>query len=108
MNTMKEISVDELKEKMDLNADFQLIDVREVAEYEMGNNGGEHIPLSAVPENVDKFSRDKPVYIICRSGRRSANAVMYLEQKFGYENFYNVEGGMLAWKNEIDSSVDVE
>ena len=105
---MKEISVDELKEKMDEGADFQLIDVREPAEYEMGNNGGIHIPLSSVPENVDKIAADKPVYIICRSGRRSANAVMFLEQKYGRDNLYNVEGGMLAWKQDIDSSVDVE
>jgi len=105
---MKEISVDELKEKMDEGAEFQLIDVREPAEYEMGNNGGEHIPLQTVPEKTDLVSKEKPVYIICRSGRRSANAVMFLEQKFGLDNLYNVEGGMLAWKQEIDASVDVE
>lgn len=105
---MKEISVDELKEKMDEGADFQLIDVREPAEYEMGNNGALHIPLSSVPDKVSEIAKDKPVYIICRSGRRSANAVMYLEQKFGMDNLYNVDGGMLAWKHEIDSSVDVE
>jgi rhodanese-related sulfurtransferase len=105
---MKEISVDELKAKMDEKADFQLIDVREIAEYQMGNNGAEHIPLSSIPDNLDKISKEKPVYIICRSGRRSANAVMFLEQKYGMENLYNVEGGMLAWKEEVDSSVDVE
>lgn len=105
---MKEISVDELKEIMDSGADYQLIDVREPAEYDMGNNGGEHIPLQTVPDKKDKFSKDKPVYVICRSGRRSANAVMFLEQNFSYDNLYNVEGGMLAWKEEIDSSVDVE
>jgi rhodanese-related sulfurtransferase len=105
---MKEISVDELKNKIDNKEECQLIDVREFAEYQMGNNGGEHIPLSMVPDHIDKISKDKPVYIICRSGRRSANAVMYLEQKYGYQNVFNVEGGMLAWKEEIDASVDVE
>jgi len=105
---MKEISVDELKESMDSGNEYQLIDVREPAEYQMGNNGGEHIPLQTIPEKVESVSKDKPVYIICRSGRRSANAVMFLEQNFGFENLYNVEGGMLAWKEEIDSSVDVE
>lgn len=105
---MKEISVDELKSFMDSGADFQLIDVREPAEYEMGNNGAEHIPLSSIPDNLDKIAKDKPVYIICRSGRRSANAVMFLEQKYNMENLFNVEGGMLAWKQDIDSSVDVE
>ena len=105
---MKEISVDELKEAMDSGSEYQLIDVREPAEYEMGNNGAEHIPLQTIPEKTDLVAKDKPVYIICRSGRRSANAVMFLEQKFGYDNLFNVEGGMLAWKEEIDASVDVE
>lgn len=105
---MKEISVDELKQVMESGDAYQLIDVREPAEYEMGNNGAEHIPLQTVPEHVEKIAKDKPVYIICRSGRRSANAVMFLEQKFGYDNLYNVEGGMLAWKEEVDASVDVE
>jgi rhodanese-related sulfurtransferase len=105
---MKEISVDELKTQIDENADFQLIDVREIAEYEKGNNGALHIPLSSIPDEIDKIAKDKPVYIICRSGRRSANAVMFLEQKFGMQNLHNVEGGMIAWKYEIDSSVDVE
>lgn len=104
---MKEISVDELKEKMDEGADFQLIDVREPSEFELGNNGGEHIPLQTVPQKTDLISKDKPVYIICRSGRRSANAVMFLEQTLGIDNLYNVEGGMIAWKEEIDSTVDV-
>ena len=105
---MKEISVDELKAKMDEGENFQLIDVREPSEYELGNNGGIHIPLQTLPEKTELISTDKPVYIICRSGRRSANAVMFLEQKSGAGEFYNVEGGMLAWKAEIDSSVDVD
>jgi len=105
---MKEISVDELKEKIDQKSDFQLIDVRELAEYEMGNNGAIHIPLSSITDNLEQIAKEKPVYIICRSGRRSANAVLFLEQKYGMDNLYNVEGGMLAWKEEIDASVDVE
>lgn len=105
---MKEVSVDELKELIDSNSDIQIVDVREPFEYEMGNIGVEHIPLQTVPDNVDKFSKNKPLYIICRSGRRSANAAMFLEQNHGYENVYNVEGGMLAWKEEIDSTMDVE
>jgi len=104
---MKTISVDELKELIDNQADFQLIDVREPFEYEAANIAGELIPLQTVPQHVDKISKDKQVVVMCRSGKRSANAISFLEQS-GFDNLYNLEGGILDWKAEIDNSLDVE
>jgi rhodanese-related sulfurtransferase len=43
----------------------------------------------------------------CRSGKRSANAIMFLESNFGYENLYNLAGGIIAWRDEIDEDLDV-
>lgn len=104
---MKEISVSELKALLDSGSDIQLIDVREPAEFESAQIGGELIPLGTIPQNVDKISKDKQVIIHCRSGKRSANAIMFLESNFGYENLYNLEGGILAWRDEIDEDLDV-
>lgn len=104
---MKEISVSELKALIDSGADIQLIDVREPAEFESAQIGGELIPLGTIPQNVDKISKDKQVIIHCKSGKRSANAIMFLEGNYGYENLYNLEGGILAWRNEIDPDLDV-
>ncbi|MBE7176869.1 MAG: rhodanese-like domain-containing protein [Mucilaginibacter polytrichastri] len=104
---MKEITVAELKEKMDNGEDFQLIDVREDFEYEMSNLGGELIPMSGIVLEADKISRDKPVIIQCRSGNRSGAAVKMLEQQFGFNNLYNLKGGILAWKAEIDPGISV-
>ncbi len=104
---MKTINVQELKALMDSGADFQLIDVREQAEFDAANLNGELIPLQTVPANTNKFSKDKQVVVHCRSGKRSANAIMYLENQ-GFDNLYNLEGGILAWKEEIDDSLDVE
>lgn len=103
---MKEISVEELKQWQDSQKDFQLIDVREDAEYEVSNLGGLHIPLAQVPEQLDKVRKDIPVVVHCRSGKRSANAISYLEQQ-GYTNLSNLAGGILAWKANIDPSMDV-
>ncbi|WP_091367777.1 rhodanese-like domain-containing protein [Mucilaginibacter sp. X5P1] len=103
---MKEISVQELKEKMDNHEDFQLIDVREDFEYEVSNLGGTLIPLGGILIEADKVSRDKPVIVQCRSGKRSAAAIMQLEQ-LGYTNLYNLTGGILAWANEIDPTINV-
>ncbi|SDR90133.1 Rhodanese-related sulfurtransferase [Mucilaginibacter mallensis] len=105
-NNMKEISVQELKEKMDNHEDFQLIDVREDFEYEVSNLGGTLIPLGGILIEADKVSRDKPVIVQCRSGKRSAAAIMQLEQ-LGYTNLYNLTGGILAWANEIDPTINV-
>jgi rhodanese-related sulfurtransferase len=103
---MQEITVQELKEKLDNKEDFQLIDVREDFEYETSNIGGELIPLGGILIEADKISKDKPVVIMCRSGKRSAAAIMQLEQK-GYTNLTNLQGGILAWAQEIDPDMVV-
>ena len=104
---MKEISVQELKEKIDNNEDFQLIDVRETFEYEVSNLNGENIPLGGILIEADKVTKDKPVIIQCRSGKRSAAAVMQLEQQYGYDNLYNLKGGILAWQEAYDPNMPV-
>lgn len=103
---MKEISVQELKDMMDHNVEFQLIDVREPFEYEVSNLNGVNIPLSGVVIESEKISKDIPVVIHCRSGKRSAQAVMLLEQD-GYTNLSNLQGGILAWKEAFDPEMDV-
>ncbi len=100
--SMKEVTVQELKELMDSNADFQLIDVREPHEYDICNLNGELIPMSDVPNSVDKIARDKKVVIHCRSGKRSGDMLLWLEKNHGFTNLYNLKGGVLAWAREID------
>lgn len=102
---MKEVNVHELKKMMDAKEDFQLIDVRETREHEYCNIGGELIPMGTVLSRIDQIDRNKKVVIYCRSGNRSANVVMALEQKFGFENLYNLKGGILDWSDEIDPTV---
>ncbi|WP_158825652.1 rhodanese-like domain-containing protein [Mucilaginibacter lacusdianchii] len=103
---MKEITVEELKKMKDNGEDFQLVDVREDFEYQMSNLGGELIPLGGILIETDKIDKDKPVVVMCRSGKRSAAAVMQLEQQ-GFTNLYNLKGGILAWADEIDPSLQV-
>lgn len=102
---MKEITVQELKAKMDAKEDFQFIDVREPHEVEIASIGAELIPMGDILSQVDKISRDKPVIIHCRSGARSGTIVQALEAQHGFKNLYNLKGGILAWSREIDSSI---
>jgi len=103
---MREITVQELKDKKDNGEDFQLVDVREDFEYEMSNLGGLSIPLGGILIEAEKIEKDKPVVVMCRSGKRSAAAIMQLEQK-GFTNLYNLQGGILAWADQIDPTINV-
>jgi len=102
---MKEITVKELKEKIDRKETFQLIDVREPHEHDYANISGELIPMNQIITQKEKIQSDKPVIIYCRSGNRSAVVIQALEQRFGFTNLYNLKGGILAWSREIDPSV---
>lgn len=94
---MKSISVKELKNWMNEGVDFQLIDVREPYEFAEKNINGELIPLNEVPNRFAEISKDKKVVVHCKAGVRSANAIQYLQEVHGYDNLYNLEGGIMAW-----------
>ena len=101
---MREITVSELKSLKESKADIQIIDVREPHEYDICNLGGDLIPLSTIPDSVDRINRTKMVIMHCRSGARSGQAVTWLEKNHGFTNLHNLKGGILAWANEIDPS----
>lgn len=94
---VKEITAQELLEWERRGEVFQLIDVREPREYQAMNIGAELIPLAAVASQAARFRRDCKVVIHCHSGIRSATAIRTLEQQFGFDNLYNLKGGILAY-----------
>lgn len=88
------------------NEDFQLIDVRESHEADICEIGGELIPMGEIIGATDRIAKDKPVIIHCRSGKRSATIVMHLENALGLDNLFNLKGGILAWADEIDPTLE--
>ena len=102
---MKEKTVSELKAMRDSGEDFQLIDVREPHEYDICNLKGQLIPMNEVPDHIEEISKDKTVVVHCRSGARSGRIIEFLEANYGYQNLYNLKGGILAWADEIDHSM---
>lgn len=98
---VKEITVQEFLQWQTLGEKYQLIDVREPHEYEAANIGAELIPLATVASNADRFEKDVKVVVHCRSGVRSAKAIRELEDKFGFDNLYNLKGGILAYLEEV-------
>lgn len=96
-----EISVLELSEILEKDPNTALIDVREQEEFDEVNLGGHLIPLSEFEQRWQEVPQDKPVYVYCRSGRRSRTALEFLKKQ-GYTNGMNVTGGILAWLNEVN------
>ncbi|CAG5077323.1 rhodanese-like domain-containing protein [Parvicella tangerina] len=101
---IKEITVNELNQCLNAKKEFQLIDVREPHEKAIADIGGELIPLSSIPKSLNRIGK-KPVVVYCRSGKRSADATQYLQQNLKRDDIYNLKGGILAWSDEIDSSI---
>ena len=93
------LTVQELKEKLDRGDDFEFIDVREPHEYEEFNIGAKLIPLGQIGQHIEEFkaNADKEYVLHCRSGARSGRAQQYLQVN-GIEKVWNVTGGVLAWK----------
>lgn len=102
---MNNITVHQLKEKIDNGEKITLIDCREPAEYEEYNIGGTLIPLGNI-QMMDlgplEGKEEEEIFIHCRSGKRSAAACQSLTT-FGFKNVVNVEGGVLAWKEAFDT-----
>lgn len=105
---MKEITVQELKEKKESSENFLLLDVREDVEYMVSNLDGHHIPLGQLQNRLKELEEHKEneVIIMCRTGSRSSKAVSYLEQN-EFENVANLKGGLKKWAEEIDPSLPV-
>jgi sulfur-carrier protein adenylyltransferase/sulfurtransferase len=99
---IKEISPQELRQWQERGEDLQVIDVREPHEYAIVNIGAELMPLATVSANADRIDRDKKVVVHCKMGGRSAKAIRELEEKFGFQNLYNLKGGILGYIDEVE------
>ncbi|GMQ29870.1 rhodanese-like domain-containing protein [Algoriphagus confluentis] len=96
---MEDISVKELKSRLDKSEKFVFVDVREEWEYEEDNLGAQNIPLGELPHRLDELEKykDSEIIVHCRSGARSGNAKKFMEGK-GFTKVRNVLGGILAYR----------
>jgi molybdopterin/thiamine biosynthesis adenylyltransferase/rhodanese-related sulfurtransferase len=99
-----EITVEELKAKMDRNDSFFLLDVREPHEYEIANLGGKLIPLNDLPKRVSELDSSNEIVVYCASGIRSGKAVKFLTD-VGFRKVKNLIGGISAWAEKIDQTM---
>ncbi len=100
---MQNITVKELKQRVDAGEKLNILDVREPDENAEFNIGGKLFPLGKIQsmqiEDLEDW-KDEEVIVYCRSGRRSMTACMFLDT-LGFTNTKNLEGGVLAWQEEV-------
>jgi len=99
-----EIEPRELKARLDRGDDLFVLDVREPHEFQICNLSGHLIPLGEVPRRAHELDSSREIVVHCRSGKRSAEAVDFL-RKAGFRKIWNLKGGILAWSDQVDSSV---
>jgi adenylyltransferase/sulfurtransferase len=98
---VKEITARDLFDWQVKGKKFKLIDVREPSEFKIVQIGGELIPLSTISEHADEIPTDMDVVFLCKSGIRSLKAIKELEEKYPFNNLYNLKGGILAYIDQV-------
>ena len=106
LEELAEIQVEQLSTWIATKKKFQLIDVREAYEVEIAEIGGELMPKSEIESHIHKISKTQPVVVYCRSGKRSADVIRLLQEDHGYDNLLNLAGGILAYAEKIDPSLN--
>lgn len=107
-NGIPQMTVQELKRKLDAGEDFLLLDVREHYEFQIANLNGQLIPVGDLPNRVQELEKarqaGREIVVHCKSGGRSQKAAEFLQQQ-GFKDVSNVAGGILAWASDIDPKV---
>jgi len=99
-----EVTVEELKAKMDRGDDFFLLDVREPNEYQICRIAGSTlIPLGELARRTGELDRNREMVVHCKMGGRSAKAVSLLQER-GFNRVSNLKGGILSWIDRVDPS----
>jgi adenylyltransferase/sulfurtransferase len=104
VNGIPQISVTEFKTQRDAGKDYFLLDVREPYEYRIANLGGHLIPLGELWQRVSELDPSREIVVQCRSGARSQQAAEFLQQA-GFKKVQNLAGGILAWSDKVDPTV---
>lgn len=107
MNSVPEISPEEVKSRLDQGQPLVLVDVREPQEWgiaDISRPDPIRIPVAKLAERMSELDPNDNIVVFCRSGGRSAWAVRYL-MAAGYEKAINLEGGILKWREQVDPSL---
>jgi|SRR5579862_5038283 len=103
-----EITVEQVKDMLDTQRSFTLLDVREPWEFEAAKIGGAKLmPMGEVPSRADlELDPEEHIVVVCHHGVRSMNVTAWLRQQ-GFEKAQSMRGGIDAWSRRVDATVPV-
>jgi adenylyltransferase/sulfurtransferase len=99
-----EIRAEDLKQRLDAGENLFLLDVRDEFEFETSNIGGHLIPLAELAGRVSELDATQKIVAVCKMGQRGAKAVQLLH-KAGFNQVWNLTGGIHAWSDRVDHAV---
>jgi rhodanese-related sulfurtransferase len=101
LQIVAEISVSQLKTRLENGEEVFLLDVREPFEHEIANLKGQLVPLGELPARLDELDKEQEIVVYCHHGNRSRYAAEFLQNQ-GFRSVKNLTGGIEAWATEID------
>lgn len=101
---LPDMTVEELKQRLDNGERIVVLDVREPGEFAIANIGGRLIPMKELPARMSELDPEQHIVVHCHHGGRSAMATEFLRQQ-GFEHVQNLAGGIDAWSLRIDPKV---
>jgi rhodanese-related sulfurtransferase len=104
---MKFITARDLKNKMDAGQSICVIDIREPFEYQFCNIGSLHIPMAELPDKIHEIPSHEMIVLMCKSGKRAEAVGNLISVEKGIEVFI-LEGGITAWKDEVDNLLELD
>lgn len=103
---MQFISVNELQVNLQQN-NVIVLDVREIYEFEICKIDSFNIPMGEIDKRFNEIPNDKNVVILCKSGKRAEVVANLLEKEFNFKNLSVLSGGILAWIENIDNTLEL-
>ncbi len=100
-----EISVQDVKGKLDRKDNFCLLDIREPEEHAIAHiKGATFIPMGTIPSRLSELDPEQHIIVYCHHGMRSARVAGFLQQQ-GFSKVQNMAGGIDAWSDLVDPAV---
>jgi rhodanese-related sulfurtransferase len=105
---MRSITATELNQALLRGEDYMIIDIREPYEHAACSIDAIHIPMGEICEKSAELPTDRSIVIMCRSGKRAEAVANMLASDHGMNNIYLLEGGITAWRDEVDQTLDLD
>lgn len=102
------LSAAEINNRLKINENLTIIDIREPYELDVCSIGCRNIPMGNVVDHINELKSFETIVLMCRSGKRAESVANWLESDFNFSDIIVMEGGIIQWKEQVDSSIILE